>query len=69
MTDQDREMIQFARSYHQAFVDRAEGELRDPDRMNILFKNGEITLTQRDGYIQAIHFMRHEPIEIAANDE
>ena len=66
MTDYDREMIQFARSYHSAFVDQSNGELlNEPQTRVHYYITGDWTLTQGRGYRQAIQDILAAPIEIA----
>jgi len=69
MTDQDREMIQFARSYHQAYEDYRFGALLNQFQANTRYKVlGEWTRTQHDGYVQAIREIMEKPLEIAPDD-
>lgn len=67
MTDHDREMIQFARSYHQAFVDHAKGRLQLHSQQQKLFERGVITQTERNGYQWGRLDILATPLEIAAD--
>lgn len=68
VTDHNRGMIQFARSYHSAFVDHAKGELRNSENVEALLTTGLVTKTNRDGYHQAILDIMAKPVEIAPDD-